>query len=44
MSTVQLNFVEDEKKFDAVESRKKSIKGNAYNFSVDYNVIDKSDA
>ena len=30
-------------KFDAVDSREVSLNGNAYDFSVDYNAIDKSD-
>ena len=30
-------------KSDAVDSREVSLKGNVYDFSVDYNVIDKYD-
>ena len=30
-------------RFDATESREVSFKGNVYDFSVDYNTIDKSD-
>ena len=31
-------------KFDAFESREVSLKGNVYDFSVDYNTIDKYDS
>ena len=30
-------------KFGPAESGEKSLKGNVYDFSVDYNAIDKSD-
>ena len=43
ISTFQLNFVwKISEKFDAVESREVSFKGNMNNFTIDSNVIDKS--
>ena len=30
-------------RFDAVDSREVTLKGNVFDFSVDYNAIDKSD-
>ena len=43
ISTFQLSFVwKISEKFDAVESREVSFKGNMNNFTIDSNVIDKS--
>ena len=45
MSTSQRNFFlrSISNKFDATKSREISLKGNVFDFSVNYNAIDKSD-
>ena len=45
MPTFQINFVQKAYliKFDYVEAEEVSLKGNVYNFSVNYDDIDKSE-
>ena len=40
---IQFCLVSKSNRFGAAESRKVSLNGNMYNFSVDFNAIDKSD-
>ena len=43
MQIFQLNFVLEEYPINLLESRKVYLKWNGYDFSVDYDAIDKSD-
>ena len=43
MQIFQLNFVLEEYPINLLESRKVYLKLNGYDFSVDYDAIDKSD-